>query len=132
MNYQLHDSQINSVSFSNNKIVLYFSQGFWETDAKGKQVSQKQNCKVVFSIDNEFNLPIEDFITIRICKRKSILKSITLRRFVNLLKKSAFDVDMEYECSFSNRKMIQIYSNTLKTFIEIFIEEIKNIEYIHD
>ena len=70
MNYQLHDSQINNLSVSNN-IVLYFSQGFWETDATGKEVSQKQNCKLIFNIDNEFNLPLEDFLTIRICKRKA-------------------------------------------------------------
>ena len=132
MSYQLHDSQINNVAFSDNKVILYFSQGFWETDTKGKQVSQKQNCQLVFYIDNEFNLPIEDFITIRICKRKNTLKPISLHKFVDLLKKSAFDVDMEYDCSFANRKMIQAYSSTLKLFIEIFIEEIKNIEYIHD
>ena len=71
MNYQLHDSQINDLSICNNKIVLHFSEGFWETDAKGKEVSQKQNCKLVFSIDNELNLPIENFIFIRVCKSLS-------------------------------------------------------------
>ena len=132
MNYQLHDSQINNLSICNNKIVLHFSEGFWETDAKGKEVSQKQICKVVFSIDNELNLPIEDFITIRICKRKNIFKPISLDKFIGLLKKSAFDVDMEYDCSFAKSKMIQIHSNFLKIVIELFIEEIKNVEYIYD
>lgn len=132
MNYQLHDSQINSVYFSNDKIVFYFSQGFWDVDAKGNEVSQKQNCRLVFHIDNEFNLPIDDFVAIRSCKRKSILKPITLERFTKLLKKSTFDVDMEYSCLFANRKMIQLYSNTLKLFIEIFIKDIREIEYVHD
>ena len=131
MNYQLHDSQINNLSVSNN-IVLYFSQGFWETDKKGKEVSQKQNCKLIFNIDNEFNLPLEEFITLRICKRKSIFKPISLHKFVNLLKKSAFDVGMEYDCSFARRKMIQLYSNSLNIAVELFIEEIKNVEYVHD
>lgn len=131
MNYQLHDSQIINLSVSNN-IVLYFSQGFWETDTKGKEVSQNKNCKLIFSVDNEFNLPLEEFITIRICKRKSIFKPISLNKFVNLLKKSAFNVDMEYDCPFASRKMIQLYSNSLNIAVELFIEEIKNVEYIHD
>ena len=83
MNYQLHDSQINNLSVSKN-IVLYFSRGFWETDATGKEVSQKQNCKLIFSIDNEFNLPLEEFLTIRICKRKGIFKPISLPKFIDL------------------------------------------------
>ncbi len=131
MNYQLHDSQINNLTVSNN-IVLYFSQGFWETDKKGKEVSQKQNCKLIFNIDNEFNMPLEEFITIRICKRKSIFKPLSLHKFVNLLKKSAFDVHMEYDCSFAQRKMIQLYSNSLNIAVELFIEDIKNVEYVHD
>ena len=52
--------------------------------------------------------------------------------FIDLLKKSAFDVDMEYDCSFANRKMIQLYSNSLNIAVELFIEEIKNVEYVHD
>ena len=132
MNYQLHDSQINNLSVSSNIIVLYFSQGFWETDANGKEVSQKQNCKLVFSIDNEFNVPLEEFITIRICKRKSIFKPIGLRKFIDLLKKSAFDVDLEYDCCFANRKMLQLYSSSLKIAVELFIGEIKDVEYVHD
>ena len=131
MNYQLHDSQINDLSISNN-IVLHFSRGFWETDIKGKEVIQKQNCKLVFNIDNKFNLPLEEFLTIRICIRKNIFKPISLCKFVDLLKKSAFDVDMEYDCSFANRKMMQLYSNSLKIAVELFVYDIKNVEYVHD
>ena len=87
MNYQLHDSQINDLSISNN-IVLHFSRGFWETDITGKEVIQKQNCKLIFSIDNQLNLPLEEFLTIRICKRKSIFKPISLPKFIDLLKTS--------------------------------------------
>jgi len=132
MNYQLHDSQINNLSISKN-IVFYFSQGFWETDTTGKEISQKQNCKLIFSIDNEFNnLPLEEFITIRICKRKNIFKPISLQKFLKLLKKSTFDVDMEYDCFFANRKMIQLSSNSLNIAVELFIDDIKNVEYVHD
>lgn len=132
MNYQLQDSQINNLSISKN-IVFYFSQGFWETDTTGKEISQKQNCKLIFSIDNEFNnLPLEEFITIRICKRKNIFKPISLQKFLKLLKKSTFDVSMEYDCFFANRKMIQLYSNSLNIAVELFIDDIKNVEYVHD
>ena len=132
MTYQLHDSQINNISIYNDKIEFYFSKGFWETDTKGKEVYQNQNCKIIFYIENKFNLPIDDFLTIRICKRKNIFKPISLEKFANLLKKTALNVDMEYDCIFANKKMIQLYSNSLKIFIELFIEDIKNIEYIHD
>ena len=132
MKYELHDSQINDISVFENKIVLSFSEGFWELDTNGKKFSQKQNSKIIFNIDNEFSVPIEDFISIRISKRKNIFKSISLRDFKNLLKKSPFDVDMEYNCDFSNRKFLQLYSNKIRVLIEIFIEDIKSVEYIHD
>ena len=132
MKYELHDSQISDILIGKNKIVLSFSEGFWELDANGKESSQKQNSKIIFNIDNEFSVPIEDFISIRISKRKNIFKSISLRDFKKLLKKSPFDVDMEYNCDFSSRKFLQLYSNKIRVLIEIFIEDIKSAEYIHD
>ena len=132
MKYELHDSQINDISVCENKIVLSFSEGFWELDTDGKESSQKHNSKIIFNIDNEFSVPIEDFISIRISKRKNIFKSISLREFKKLLKKSPFDVDMEYNCDFSSRKFLQLYSNKIRVSIEIFIADIKSAEYIHD
>ena len=131
MKYQLHDSQINKIEFGEDTIIFIFSQGFWTTDEHGKMIEQLENCKTVFEIDRN-DVPIEDFISIRISKRKNIFKSISLRDFKNLLKKSPFDVDMEYNCDFSNRKFLQLYSNKIRVLIEIFIEDIKSVEYIHD
>ena len=135
--YELHDRQINDILIYGNKIVLSFSEGFWELDTNGKESSQKQNSKIIFNIDNEFSVPIEDFISIRISKRKNVFKPLSLRDFKKLIKKSPFDVDMEYNCDFSSRKFLQLYSkysnsNKIRALVEIFIEEIKTVEYIHD
>ena len=54
MKYELHDSQISDILIDKNKIVLSFSEGFWELDTNGKESSQKQNSKIIFNIDNEF------------------------------------------------------------------------------
>ena len=131
MKYQLHDSQINKIELGENTITLKFSQGFWETDEHGKMIEQLENCKIVFEIDRN-DVPIEDFISVRISKKGSAYKTVSLARFIDLLKKSPFDVYMEYDCSFANRKMLQMHSNYLLVRAEIFIEEIKNMEYIHD
>ena len=131
MKYQLHDSQINGLKLGENAIVLEFSQGYWATDEQGKVCEQLENCKIVFEIDRN-NVPIEDFISIRISKKAGAYKTISLEKFMGLLKKSPFDVYMEYDCSFANRKMLQIHSNHLLVRAEIFIEEIKNMEHIHD
>ncbi len=131
MKYQLHDSQINKIEFGEDAIVLKFSQGFWATDEHGKMTEQLKNCKIVFEIDRN-DVPIEDFISIRVSKKGGAYKTISLEKFMGLLKKSPFDVYMEYDCSFANRKMLQIHSNYLLVRAEIFIEEIKNMEYIHD
>ena len=131
MNYQLHDSQINKIELGENTITLKFSQGFWATDECGKISEQLKNCEIVFEIDRN-DVPIEDFISIRISKKGGAYKTISLEKFMGLLKKSAFDVYMEYDCSFANRKMLQIHSNHLLVRAEIFIEEIKNVEYVHD
>ena len=131
MNYQLHDSQINKIELGEDTITLKFSQGFWATDEHGKMCEQLENCKIVFEIDrNDF--PIEDFISVRISKKGGVYKTVSLAKFIDLLKKSPFDVYMEYDCSFANRKMLQIHSNYLLVRAEIFIEEIKNVEYVHD
>ena len=132
MKYELHDSQISDILIGENKIVLSFSEGFWELDTNGKEYSQKQNSKIIFNIDNEFSVPIEDFISIRISKRKNVFKPLSLRDFKKLIKKSPFDVDMEYNCDFSSRKFLQLYSNKIRALVEIFIEDIKSVEYIHD
>ena len=92
---------------------------------------QMENCKIVFEIDrNDF--PIEDFISVRISKKGGIYKTISLRKFMGLLKKSPFNVFFEYNCDFASSKMLQTYSNRLCVSAEIFIEEIKNVEYLHN
>ena len=88
--YQLHDSQINGITISDDSIVFSFSEGFWEADESGKEITQKQNCKIAFNIDNKFNLRVEEFISARISRRNNVFKPISLARFVNLLKKSKF------------------------------------------
>ena len=133
MKYELHDSQINDFLIVDDKIVISFSKGFWKIDpSDNKKSSQKQNSKIIFNIDNEFSIPIEDFVSIRISKKKNIFKPISLKKFMLLLKKSPFDVDMEYNCDFSNRKLLQLYSNKTKALVEIFIADIKSVEYIYD
>ena len=131
MNYQLHDSQINRIEFGEDTITFTFSQGFWGTDEHGKMTEQLKNCKIVFEIDRN-DAPIEDFISIRVSKKGGAYKTISLEKFIGLLKKSPFDVYLEYNCDFASSKMLQIHSNTLRIRSEIFIEEIKNVEYVHD
>ena len=73
MKYELHDSQINDFLIVDDKIVISFSKGFWKIDpSDNKKSSQKQNSKIIFNIDNEFSIPIEDFVSIRISKKKNI------------------------------------------------------------
>ena len=69
MKYQLHDSQINKIELGEDTITLKFSQGFWATDEHGKMCEQLENCKIVFEIDRD-DVPIEDFISVRISKKK--------------------------------------------------------------
>ena len=130
--YELHDSQINDILIGENKIVLSFSKGFWELDTNGKEYSQKQNSKIIFNIDNYFSVPIEDLISIRISKRKNVFKLLSLRDFKKIIKKSPFDVSREYNCVLSSSKFLQLHSNKIRALVEIFIEDIKSVEYIHD
>ena len=73
MNYQLHDSQINKIELGEDTITLKFSQGFWATDERGKISEQLKNCEIVFEIDRN-DVPIEDFISIRISKKAELTK----------------------------------------------------------
>ena len=131
MKYQLHDSQINKIEFGEDTIIFTFSQGFWGTDEHGKMTEQLKNCKIVFEIDRN-DVPIEDFISIRVSKKGGAYKTISLEKFMGLLKKSPFDVYLEYNCDFASSKMFQTHSNHLRMSAEIFIEEIKSVEYIHN
>ena len=131
MKYQLHDSQINKLELGEDTITFIFSQGFWTADEHGKMSEQLENCKIVFEIDRN-NVPIEDFITIRISKKVGVYKTISLKKFIELLKKSPFDVYLEYNCDFASSKMLQIQSNHLRIYAEIFIHEIQNVEFVYD
>ena len=131
MKYQLHDSQINQIILGNDTISLQFSEGFWATNEHGKMTDQLKNCEIVFEIDRN-DLPIEDFIAIRVSKKGGVYKTVSIAKFVSLLKKSPFNVYLEYNCDFASSKMLQMHSNALCICAEIFIEEIKNVEYIHD
>ena len=131
MKYQLHDSQINQIKLGKDTISLKFSEGFWATNEHGKITDQLKNCEIVFEIDRN-DIPIEDFIAIRVSKKGGVYKTVSLAKFVSLLKKSPFNVYLEYNCDFASSKMLQIHSNALRICAEIFIEEIKNVEYIHD
>ncbi len=131
MKYQLHDSQINQIKLGKDTISLKFSEGFWATNEHGKMTDQLKNCEIVFEIDRS-DVPIEDFIAIRVSKKGGVYKTVSLAKFVSLLKKSPFNVYLEYNCDFASSKMLQIHSNALRICAEIFIEEIKNVEYIHD
>ena len=131
MKYQLHDSQINQIILGNDTISLQFSEGFWATNEHGKMTDQLKNCEIVFEIDRN-DVPIEDFIAIRVSKKGGVYKTVSIAKFVSLLKKSPFNVYLEYNCDFASSKMLQMHSNALRICAEIFIEEIKNVEYIHD
>ena len=131
MKYQLHDSQINQINLGKDTISLKFSEGFWATNEHGKMTDQLKNCEIVFEIDRN-DVPIEDFIAIRVSKKGGVYKTVSLAKFVSLLKKSPFNVYLEYNCDFASSKMLQMHSNALRICAEIFIEEIKNVEYIHD
>ena len=131
MKYQLHDSQIDQIGLGENTIVLHFSQGFWATDEHEKMSKQLKNCEIVYEIDND-DSPIEDFISIRVSKRGGVYKNVSLQKFVALLKKSPFNIYLEYDCDFASRKMLQLHSNALRVDAEIFVSEIKNVDYIHD
>ena len=131
MKYQLHDSQINQIKLGKDTISLKFSEGFWTTNEHGKMTDQLKNCEIVFEIDRN-DVPIENFISIRVSKKGGVYKTVSLAKFVSLLKKSPFNVYLEYNCDFASSKMLQMHSNALRICAEIFIEEIKNVEYIHD
>ena len=131
MSYQLHDSQINGIELGENTIIFKFSQGFWETDEQGKMCEQLKGCEIVFEIDRN-GAPIENFISVRISKNGVSYKTVPFVKLIALLKKSPLEVSLEYDCSFANSKMLQLYSNTLLVRAEIFIEEIKSANYIHD
>ena len=131
MKYQLHDSQINQIKLGKDTISLKFSEGFWATNEYGKMTDQLKNCELVFEIDRN-DVPIEDFITIRVSKKGGVYKTVSFAKFVNLLKKHPINVCLEYNCDFASSKMLQMHSNALRICAEIFIEKIKNVEYIHD
>ena len=74
-------------------------------------------------------MPSENFISVRICKKVGVYKAIPIKKFIDILRKCPFDVDLEYRCDFADSKMLTAHSNLLDVSAEIFIEEIKNTEY---
>ena len=130
MNYELHDYEIDSVEFEDNKIIFSFPNGFYVEDDQGCEVKPSRR-KLVFTINKGCcsDSPSESFISIRrITRRGKKWKEISFQQFKSLFKKGNMFIYDEYDSKSDDCKMLQINTNTKWNVIEFFITDIENVE----
>ena len=127
MNYQLHDYEIDSVTFEGNKIIFSFPKGFYVTDQQGKEVTPLRR-KLIFIIDRGWcgDEPAESFVYIRQRKRFG-WKDISVKQFLALFKKGNMIVHDEYDSKLTNWKMLQINAKANWSNIEMFVTDVEEI-----
>ena len=127
MNYQLHDYEIDSVTFEGNQIIFSFPKGYYVTDQHGKEVTPLRK-KLIFIIDRGWceNCPVESFVYIRQRKRFG-WKDISVKQFLALFKKGNMIIHDEYDSKLSNWKMLQINAKANWSNIEMFVTDVEEI-----
>ncbi|MBQ3099427.1 MAG: hypothetical protein IJC50_00400 [Clostridia bacterium] len=127
MYYILHDYEIDSVTFEENKIVFSFPEGFYVEDQHGKDVTPLRH-KLIFTIDRSGcdNESVESFVEIRRRKRFG-WKEISVKQFLALFKKGNMFIHDEYDSRLTNCKMLMINTNTKWNNIEMFITDIEDV-----
>lgn len=130
MKYQLHDYEIDSVTLENDSIVFSFPNGFYVTDDNGQEMHPLRR-KLAFIVDRSLcpNAPLESFMFIRrINLRRSGWKDISFKQFVSLFKKGNMIIHDEFDSKQDGRKMFQLNTGGRWSNIEIFIEDIIDVE----
>lgn len=126
-NYSFHDTRINKICLLEDGIVFYLNQGLYSINAKKSENSKTPPCKVVISIDN-FNKE-KPFQHIEVVKQyKVIVKEINFDVLLNMMRKKAFDIYLDYYCMFS--RSIKIEGAIDKSKIDITIFDIKSIDIV--
>ena len=128
MKYQLHDSEIDSVTLQDDKIIFSFPYGFYVTDDNGQELEPPRR-KLVFTIDRGccIDEPLESFIYIR-RRARFWWKDFSFKQFSALFKKGNMIVHDEYDSKSTNWKMIQINTAARRSNIELFIADIIDVE----
>lgn len=132
MQYQLHDYEVDSITFEDNKIIFSFPNGFYVTDDNGQEIMPPRK-KLVFTVDRDNfpNDPVESFVTFRrINRRMNGWKEISFKQFSSLFKYGNMDIHDEYDSKLTNWKIIQMNANTKRSNIELHITDIINIEFM--
>ena len=128
MNYQLHDYEIDSVTFEGNKIIFSFPKGFYVKDPHGAEETPLKH-KLIFTIDRGWceNEPVESFVYIRQRKRFG-WKDISVKQFLALFRKGNMIVHDEYDSKLTNWKMLQLNANAKWSNIEMFVTDVENVQ----
>lgn len=125
--YCLHDSIVAKAEFVNHKLELTFSDGFWETNERGKMVKQRNGCKIkvnfLIAEDEELNLSFYKETS----KKRKALK---ISEFFTLVNKYGFRIHREFRCGFSQQLVLEGNANNGKYIL--VTQEIVSIEYEFD
>ena len=127
MHYQLHDYEIDSVTFAGNQIIFSFPNGFYVADQQGNEVTP-QRKKLIFIIDRDYceNWPVESCVYIRQKKRFG-WKDIPVKQFLALFKKGNMIIHDEYDSKLSNWKMLQMHAKAKWSSIEMFVTDVEEV-----
>ena len=119
----LHDSKISKIEFIDNKLLLNFSEGFYEAgDAK-----QKKICKLTYKFMIEEDVELNLSVFKETSKKKKEIKFID---FAEAVKKYGFKIYREFRCGFTTQIILE--GNTPKGSYSILTQEIDEIIYEYD
>lgn len=121
--YCLHESVISDVECIDSKLIMHFRNGFW------KNHRQAENCCMVINIDGLTEKTVE-FHTLIITVSKNKQRLLTYSKFLDLLRKSHFVIDVDYYSDFAKSILLLGYAGNHKVELSIF--DIVNIEYVSD
>ena len=128
--YGLHDCKLNKMEIKNGILHLYFDQGVYELDERGKEISLTGSCTVMIELSERFTeLEAKERIEIvKISKRKKF--EIDYEVFKKRVDRFGFDIIINYYSYFCNTIMMKGYMKSDE--YEITIPMVKKVSFKED
>ncbi|MBQ4585459.1 MAG: hypothetical protein IJA82_04560 [Clostridia bacterium] len=123
--YGLHDCMINEIWLDNRQIKFNFPLGVYKLNDSGKETELTEACTMNIDVDNSTNL--DNHIQVNKI-RKNKIESIEFDQFVQLIKKSNFDIDINFYSPFCNTILLKGYIE--KYMYELTISEITQMFFV--
>lgn len=124
--YGFHDTAITNILLSDKKLSMFFPNGVYLLDEKGKESVLTKRCRVDF-LFNSYSDSAEDNVSIWFFGKR---KEISIDRFRKRLGKEKFEILFDYYSPFARSVLFKGYVG--KISVDFIVDDISAVNFVFD